>query len=118
MLQIPWQKCQGDVWGPFLSVDLEHTHFDEMEGVYIIWQAGGPIIRVGQGYVRDRIAEHRKNPDITAYSNLYVTWAPVSLSQRDGIERYLANTLNPKIGEAFPIVVPTPVNLPWLWQVS
>jgi len=112
MLQLSWQKCAGDVWGPFLTVDLAHTHFDSMEGVYIIWQAGGHAIRVGQGFVRDRLADHRTNRNITAYNNLLVTWAPVPASYRDGVERYLANVLQPKVGDAFPNVTPIAVNLP------
>ena len=39
-------KCQGDVWGTLMDVDLGHAHFNNMEGVYIIWQANGPVVRV------------------------------------------------------------------------
>ncbi len=48
-MQLQWQKCVGDVWGELLYVDLSHPHFNNMEGVYIIWQNGGPIVRIGQG---------------------------------------------------------------------
>lgn len=113
MLQLSWQKCVGDKWGSFLNVDLAHIHFNNMEGVYVIWQGGGPVIRVGQGFVRDRLADHRTNQVITSHGNLYVTWASVPTSYRDGVERYLANVLRPIVGSAFPNTEPIPVTLPW-----
>ncbi len=117
LLQLSWQKCVGDVWGPFLTVDLSHTHFDNLEGVYIIWQANGPVVRVGQGIIRDRLAAHRNDKAITTYHSLHVTWAPISSSYRNGVERYLANVLRPLVGDAFPNVIPTPASLPWPWQL-
>lgn len=114
-MQLAWQKCAGDVWGKLLSVDLSHSHFDNMEGVYIIWQSNGPVIRVGQGNIRERLSRHRVDPKITAHPSLHVTWAPVNILYRNGIERYLANTLRPVIGDAFPNVFPTPVSFPWPW---
>ncbi|GFP25849.1 hypothetical protein HKBW3S25_01330, partial [Candidatus Hakubella thermalkaliphila] len=79
---------------------------------------GGPnpaAVRVGQGVIRERLTAHRNDSDILAYRShgLYVTWAKVSASQRDGVERYLAERLNPKVGISFPDVVPIPVNLLW-----
>jgi len=84
-----------------------------MEGIYIIWQGNGPVIRVGQGIIKDRFTAHRNDGEITKYGNLYATWAPVSVGHRDGIERYLANSLRPVVGGAFPNVQPIAVNLPW-----
>ncbi len=116
-LQLNWQKCQGDVWGQLLHVDLAHSHFNGMDGVYIIWQAAGPVVRVGQGICKDRLSQHRNDPAITKYQNLHVSWAPVPAQFRDGVERYLANILNPVVGDAFPNAQPIPVNLPWPWTV-
>lgn len=31
----------------------------------------------------------------------------------EGVEKYLANTLNPVVGERFPERTPIEVNLPW-----
>lgn len=84
-----------------------------MEGVYVIWQAQGPVIRLGQGIIKNRIADHRNSRLITRYENLYVTWAPLITQYRDGVERYLAETLKPKVGDAFPDSYPIEVNLPW-----
>lgn len=112
-MQIDWQKCHGNIWGQLLYVDLSHSHFNNMEGVYIIWQNGGPIVRIGQGNIRDRLSHHRNDPKITAHHSLHVTWAPVSSLYRDGVERYLANILKPIVGDAFPNATPIPVSVPW-----
>ena len=116
-MNLEWKKCQGDIWGPFMDVDLNHAHFNNMEGIYIIWQAGGPVVKVGQGIIRDRLSAHRRDTTITAYTNLHVTWAPVLSPYRDGAERYLANVLQPRVGDAFPNVNPIQVFLPWPWNV-
>ena len=116
-MQLNWQKCQGNVWGNLMDVDLSHPHFNNMEGVYIIWQGNGSVVRIGQGIIRDRLSAHRNDKAITAYPLLYVTWAPVLASYRDGVERYLANILKPIVGGAFPNAIPTQVSLPWPWQV-
>ena len=114
---VNWNKCQGDVWCPLNTVNLEHSHFDNKWGVYIIWHAGSnaATVRVGQGFIRDRLRAHRIDPEIQRYKDLtlYVTWASVAEVQRDGVERYLAEVLNPKIGTRFPDVLPIEVNLPW-----
>lgn len=113
--QLSWQKCQGNVWAPLATVDLSHAHFNNMEGVYIIWSGkDGSIVRIGQGIVKDRLSAHRNDPAITAHHPLYVTWASVAKNYRDGVERYLANSLRPKVGDAFPNATPIPVTLP-LW---
>ncbi len=100
-----------------MHVDLSHAHFNNMEGVYIIWQANGPVVRVGQGIIRDRLAAHKQDKAITAYPNLHVTWAPVSALYRNGVERHLANTLKPRVGDTFPNVNPIQVLLPWALQM-
>ena len=89
-------------------------------GVYIIWYRdyfGNPItVRVGQGYVRDRLKAHHSNPEIRryAYHNLFVSWTPILWEyQRHRIERYLGYTLRPKVGERYPGYYYLPVNLPW-----
>ncbi|MBI4387957.1 MAG: hypothetical protein HY582_02815 [Candidatus Omnitrophica bacterium] len=112
-----WNKCQGNNWCSLLNVNLEHAHFDNMEGVYIIWHGGVKprTVRVGQGIIKDRLAKHRSDPKILGYQQdgLYVTWAQVVHYQRDGVERYLAEALKPLVGDNFPDVPPTEVNLPW-----
>ena len=88
-----------------------------MEGVYIIWHAGQnpATVRVGQGVIRDRLAEHREDDEVQAYKEraLYVTWASVSAQYWDGVEVYLGEKLMPLVGERFPKTKPIEVNLPW-----
>lgn len=116
-MEVQWNKCVGDIWCQLNNVDLKHSNFTHMEGVYIIWHDGDEptTVRVGQGVIRDRIAAHRKDPDVQAYARwtLYVTWAYVAQVHRDGVEAFLAEVLNPLIGERFPDRKPIPVNLPW-----
>ena len=102
------------------DVDLSNPHFDDLEGVYVIWFAYGFIpqaIYVGQGIIKNRLYAHRNNPDILQYRTqtnpLYVTWAEVPWVHRTGVETYLHEELNPLVGEP-PRGNPIPirVNLP------
>lgn len=114
---LSWNKCEGNAWCPFLTVNLQHTHFATMAGVYIIWHGGQnpATVYVGQGNIAERIAAHRTEQNILKYSplGLFVTWASVAPGQRDGIERFLADHLKPKEGFAHPAVVAIAANLPW-----
>ncbi len=116
-MELSWIKCKGDEWCNLNTVNLSHSHFEGLEGVYIIWHAGNNphTVRIGQGIIKERLATHRDDSEIQAYSSygLYVTWASVALKYRDGVEAYLANKLNPWVGERFPDVTPIQVNLPW-----
>lgn len=116
-LQLNWTKCQGNVWCKLNSVNLDHEHFNNMHGVYIIWHGGTKpwAVYVGQGNIKDRIAEHRKNPDIQQYANLdlYVTWATVPQEYHGGVKVYLADIWSPKVGVNYPQVPRIEVNSPW-----
>lgn len=117
MKNLLWNTCDKGSWCSLLSVNIDHSHFNNMEGVYIIWQGGGQIIKVGQGTIKDRLYTHRKDPAITLYNNLFVTWATVPIqSDRGGIERYLGNILSPRVGVEFPDTTPIEVNLPWQYK--
>ena len=102
------------------GVDLSDPHFDDLEGVYIIWRAHGitPVsVYAGQGIIKNRLYAHRNDPRIFQYNSrikpLYVAWAEVSWGHRTGVEMYLHNELTPLVGEP-PQGNPTPVrvNLP------
>ena len=114
---LKWIKCERNAWCPFLTVNLQHPHFRNLEGVYIIWYGGQTpwTVYVGQGNIADRIARHRSEPQILQYSHLglFVTWASVIQPLRDGVEAYLADKLSPKAGEAHPQANVVAVNLPW-----
>ena len=67
-MQLNWTMCQGNVWCKLNSVNLEHEHFKNMQGVYVIWHGGTnpAVVDIGQGNIKDRIAEHRKESGDTA----------------------------------------------------
>lgn len=116
-MHLNWTKCQGDVWCSLNSVNLSHSHFNGMHGVYIIWHGGehSSVVYIGQGDIARRLSSHRSDTRIQSYSSLglYVTWASVSPANCDGVERFLANKWQPKVGSAHPNVVPIEVNSPW-----
>jgi hypothetical protein len=115
-VDVEWIKCgNGGNWCPLELVNLSDV---DTEGVYIIWHEGNPgrVVRIGQGDIKDRLCAHRKDAAITKYranGTLRVTWATVPSHLRDGVERYLANTYPPLVGDAFPIALPIAVNSPW-----
>lgn len=118
MVTLNWQAYDSGDWCSFEDLDLDHPHFNNIEGVYIIWHGGNnpAVVYVGQGIIKDRISDHRENnQEILSYRNkdLYVTWAATDEYQRDGIERYLANTLKPLVGDEWPKKNPITVNIPW-----
>ena len=117
-LSLSWQRCdsgQAVVWCNLFDVNLQHPHLENVEGVYIIWQnQGGSVIRVGQGNIRERLALHRADPRLRAYAapGLLVSWAQLPMLCRDGVERYLAEHLQPLVGSRWPDVQPIAVNIP------
>lgn len=116
-LRLSWGRCTNKAWCLLNSVNLSLQAFDA-NGVYVIWHDGDPsrVVYVGQGApIRHRLRAHRDDRRIQAYapSGLYVTWAPVSAAQRDGVEVYLANRYKPLVGDRHPDGPPIRVNSPW-----
>lgn len=114
-ISVSWTKCQAGNWCSLENVNLSEV---DTKGVYIIWYDGNPgrVVRVGQGDIKDRLCCHRDDGEIVAYrqrGTLMVTWAAVAAEQRDGVERYLADTWDPLVGDCFPDAVPIVVNSPW-----
>lgn len=116
-LSVKWQVCGDDGhWCSLKDLNLDGA---SENGVYIIWHEGNPgkVVRVGQGApVGNRLSAHRNDDEILAYAKkgtLRVTWAAVPATQRDGVERYLADRFHPLVGDAFPDVDPIEVNSPW-----
>ena len=117
-LRLDWTQCYGNVWCKLNFVNLDHEHFDnEPRGVYIIWHEGlnSAVVYIGQGNIKERIAEHRNDPEIQEYEylDLYVTWAVVQEDYRDGVEAYLADVWKPIVGMRHPQASPIEVNSPW-----
>jgi hypothetical protein len=117
MISVAWMKCGSDGhWCDLELLNLETV--TAKTGVYVIWHEGNParVVRIGQGDIARRLAAHRLDPAILAckrFGRLRVTWAAVPAHQLDGVERYLANSWPPLIGDAFPNVAPLAVNSPF-----
>jgi hypothetical protein len=111
---LSWIKSTESEWLRFETFNVSQV---ETTGVYVIWHGGQTprTVRVGQGDIAVRIQAHRGDQQILAYRSygLYVTWAAVPAAGLDGVERFLADQLNPLVGDRHPDVKPIPVNLPW-----
>lgn len=117
-MQVDWVKCgNGGNWCPLEQLDLDSV--GDVGGVYIIWHEGNPgrVVRLGQGDpITGRLSAHRNDKAILAYKKfgtLRVTRASVPSHLRDRVERHLADTWSPLVGDAFPDVLPLAVNSPW-----
>ena len=114
-----WVKCEGNTWCQLNHLNLDHNYYNNFKGVYIIWywnNFGHPItVKIGQGVIKDRLAAHRRDPQIQAYAhmNLLVTWTNIPPYLLDGVEAYLGKALNPRVGSLFPNAKPIPVELPF-----
>ena len=117
MTQVKWMKCAGEVWCPLVTINVDHAYFDNVEGVYIIWHGGNSpaTVYIGKGNIRAEIKARRTDPRLQPYTNLglYVTWASVSPSDRDGIQISLSTKLDPKVRDGVTSGVPIEVNTPW-----
>ena len=119
---IEWKKCKRGAWCILSELDLDHEHFNDMEGVYVIWQGEeNPVaLRAGQGLIKECLARERDDKDLLAYGEkhkLYVTWAEVNPRFRDGVFRYVSEALKPEFENSYSDVAPIGVNLPW-YEVS
>ena len=118
-MQLNWLKVgvKNDGFYELGAFDLAHAHFNGLEGVYVIWQARGKVVKVGSGIIRERFEKHAADPEIEAFRTnvkLHVSWAPIPDERlREGVERFLGDTLKPELAERFPDVAPVEVNLPW-----
>ena len=113
-----WFRCKSRTeqgfWCSLEKLDLSTV---TEEGVYVIWYGEDveSCVYVGQGNVNVRLSKHLDDPEIIHYSKLgilRVTWASVTESQRDGVERFLADELTPLVGTHHPDVKPILANLP------
>lgn len=116
---LSWGKSQSDSWCWLSVIDGSEAALNTT-GTYVIWYSTNDsnarnVVRVGQGHIGSRLAEHKDNPNITAYGQyglLVFSWATVPSTMLNGVERYLANVYNPLEGERYPNVAPIPVTLP------
>ena len=106
-----WARCKNKEdktrhWCNFWKLKLDRM--EGKSGVYVIWaDSGFPYaIYVGQGDIADRIKDHRgERPFIKIRDDgekMFVTWQPFTDNELDGREKYLADLLNPVIGQRHP----------------
>lgn len=111
-VNLDWGRCQSGLCN-FQLLNLTDPYFEGLKGVYIIWRSVDKrVVRVGQGIIKDRLRFHRSDPAILKHQPDKVTWAYVPQEKRNGVERYLAETLSPLVGDVFPNVYPIQVNIP------
>ena len=117
---LEWNKCKAGTWCTLSELDLGHEHFDDMEGVYVIWYGEeSPVtLRVGYGYIRNCLANERNEKDVLAYQQdeIYVTWGKVGPEFRDGVVKYVADARQPEIESSSRDVKPIEVNIPSPWH--
>jgi hypothetical protein len=114
-LTLNWGKCNGGGWCELMKLNLQHPYFANLVGVYLIWNEARQWVRVGQGNIAERLAQHRADPQITARAGdgrLYATWAAVDRRYLDGVECFLGGHCNPLVGDRFPQCAQIAVNLP------
>ena len=113
-MELDWRSCENG-WCDLRIVKLGWS--SGKGGVYIIWSGKG-VVYVGQGDFEERFSKHKKDPRILRYvanKHLYVTWAVVEKGYRNGVERYLADVLEPLVEHHYPNDDPIQVNFP-PWQ--
>jgi hypothetical protein len=120
-LTVDWIKVrkegrEPEAWSHLFDVDLTHEHFESAEGVYVVWHHGrNPVLRVGQGVIREELQTLQTTRNLVEAGQntvLYVTWARIDRDRRDGVERYLAEMLDPEMCDRSPETDPIEVNLP------
>jgi len=116
-LQLNWQKCQGEVWCKLNFVNLVHPHFENLEGVCVVWHGGATpaAVFVGKGMIREKITQYRADARIQKFAELglFATWTSVQPQSQAGIEAFLINNLKPIVQDLLPPAEQIQVNLPW-----
>ena len=108
---LDWKKCDNGVWCDFMRMNLNSI---TIRGIYWIWCDGEynfndefltNTVYIGQGNISERIFKHRRDSDITEYSErgrLLVTWAHVIDHHMDAVEGFFCNSYKPLAVERCP----------------
>ena len=115
MTPLKWAKCEHGTWCALQSVDLRKI---KTTGVYVIWHGGAPgrVVCVGHGDIASQLRDCLNDASVLAYQmmgTLFVTWASVSSSQREGVARYLTDMWHPLLGDGGVTSAPVPVYSPF-----
>ena len=125
MLEVHWHECEFPLKTKGQGF-LRQAVLETAVGVYVIERfydyAPDYTVYVGSGEIKNRLREHANDSNITQHEGnepLRAFWAASGQTeaQREGIERYLADRLDPKVGSRHPEAAPVEVNLPALLQV-
>lgn len=114
-MNIEWIKCILKSRCRLNLINLENEHFDNLIGVYLIWEGTDKnnVIEIGKGFIRERLAVLRRDKNIQRYApDLFVTWAAVPSVSLDGVEAFLYNKLKPKVHHTLTCHDLINVNLP------
>ena len=106
-----WSKCKdkknpSGQWCDFWKLNTDSI--TAKLGVYVIWADIGFLytLYVGKGEIAKRIEAHRGEEDFISCRDdgekMFVTWHPFPEKELKGRERYLADLLEPDIGERHP----------------
>lgn len=117
-MYLEWYNCVDDVWCELNRVDLNHSLFKGLEGVYIIWfyENKTTTVSVGEGIILKELSEKKNDRAIQAFNSrtIYVTWAEIEDSEtRSEVLNYLSSELKPKIDTKSNNTNKLKVNLPW-----
>jgi type II secretion system (T2SS) protein E len=93
------RKAGTERWCNLFEVSLDDPQFDSLDGIYVIWQFGPtPVLAVGHGRIREHLERARLDPRFVEKhetSAVYATWARVDPASVQGVQRYLADVLDP-----------------------
>lgn len=118
-LKAIWLKnTRNNEWFDFLRLNLDSTYFQQgKKGVFMIWNAGGRVIKIGSGNLLDQLKNLKSNPLILDYSKngpLKISWVAVNgvlkEEQMAGVEAFLQTSYSPALGEKSH-AAPIPINL-------
>lgn len=105
-LQVRWVRGTDGNFLDLLRLNLQSSYFLRHQyGVFIVWSAGvtqAPVITVGQGDIRDRLAALKKHPVVSRFAEsgqLKVSWIIINEKYFDGVEAFLYDYYKPIMGE-------------------
>ncbi|MDE0636703.1 MAG: hypothetical protein OXI43_12765 [Candidatus Poribacteria bacterium] len=96
---VNWIKPSNGKYYLLSIVDLNHEHFENLEGVYIIY-SGASVIYVGRGEIAARLLAHRQDfYQRSDYKTLKVIWASRSEAIQGCGTLSCQHTYNPVVGK-------------------
>lgn len=116
-MHIGWCKCILQSNCRLNLINLNHHHFDNLIGVYVIWCKKNKtrVVCVGKGNIRNKLIAMKSDKKVLEYGpDLFITWAAVPFDLLDGVETFLCAKLEPEIYSTSNSVSSISVNLPFI----